>query len=113
LGDDVINGDILIDLNRIEQVEIVFKGVNHETLGCGSCELSTIRGELYVLDSYGKLCPSFDDLSAIQLLGARHVGISLVSDLPSILIEIRVNVKLMLSHAVLDILRIQNLKYSI
>jgi hypothetical protein len=52
-------------------------------------------------------------LSVIQLLGPRQVGISLVSDLPSILIEIRVDVKLMFGHAVLDILRIQNLKDSV
>jgi hypothetical protein len=113
LGDDVINGDILIDLNRVEEVNVVFQGVNHKTLGCGCCELSAIRGELDVLDSYSKLGPSFNNLSVIQLFGAGHVSVSLVSDLPSILIQIRVDVKLMLGHAVLDILRIENLKYSI
>jgi hypothetical protein len=51
LGDYVINGNILIDLNWVEQVDVIFQGVNHEALGCGCCELSAIRGELYVLDS--------------------------------------------------------------
>jgi len=111
LRDDVVQGHALVDFVWVEEVvasESVSVGVDDETLGGSSRELSAVWAEANVFDAHSQL-----DVSLQEILcgfGTWQLVVLLVIRRgPDVLIKVRVElIELVLHHASLfHVLRVQ------